>query len=186
MEKALVTSTVKTKTASGKIYGVSRRAAPLMAYRVTLVPMSQTQSIYVDGFLTYVKVNAKTFRFRDWDFFQATVQAIANPYPSTTAQLTYTYTVTGGSVVKNILLPVSGTVTIFENGSALTSGTHYTLDYTTGIVTFLASKPVNGAVYTWTGQFDIPVAFPEDKLFYMVNPGLVKTGMTFELEETSA
>ena len=53
--------------------------------------------------------------------------------------------------------PVSGTVTIFEDGVASAA----VIDYTTGFVTITAAP---GSVITWSGEFDVPVRFVSDRL----------------------
>lgn len=70
--------------------------------------------------------------------------------------------------------PVAGTISVFDNGS-LTAA--YTLDTTTGIVTF-NSQPTVGHTLTWTGQFDVPVRFASD----VPTMGLEMTGSLWEWE----
>lgn len=60
----------------------------------------------------------------------------------------------------NVTKPVIGTVTIGVNGVLQTSG--YTVDYSTGIVTF-AVAPAAGNV-TAGFQYDLPVRFESDQL----------------------
>lgn len=57
--------------------------------------------------------------------------------------------------------PVSGTISVYVNGVLKTAGSDYTIDYTTGVVTF-ASQPSVGAPLTWIGSYDIPVRFAGD------------------------
>ena len=47
------------------------------------------------------------------------------------------------------------------NGVPKTITTDYSIDATTGIVTFV-SQPSVGAPLTWTGEFDVPVRFGAD------------------------
>jgi len=68
----------------------------------------------------------------------------------------------GGLYVRNRLIekPRQGTVLIAVDGVAQTEGVDYTIDYTTGIVTFTAgSIPLLGEAVTWGGEFDVPVRF---------------------------
>ncbi len=106
---------------------------------------------------------ARGFRFKDWTDYSVAGQALTNPYPATAMQLVKTYT-SSVTETRKILKPVSGTVTILKNAVALVLTTDYTIDYTTGIVTLVA--PVNGAAYTWSGQFDVPVRFDTDVMKY--------------------
>ena len=66
----------------------------------------------------------------------------------------------GAEYVRTIAKPVSGSVTIYDDGSPVDPG-DYTLDTTTGIVTF-DTAPVTGHALTWTGEFDVPVRFDVD------------------------
>jgi uncharacterized protein (TIGR02217 family) len=104
------------------------------------------------------------FRFKDWTEYMCTTEILANPYPLLITQLQKTYSSGGVDSVRRITKPVIGAVTIFDNGSPLTVTTHYTVDYTTGVVTFAGGKPIAGHVYTWTGEFDVPVRFDTDQL----------------------
>lgn len=80
-------------------------------------------------------------------------------------QLTKTY---GGSYapwVRAISKPVNGSVKVAVAGSIKTAGTHFAVDHSTGVVTFLAgSIPANGVSVTAGYEFDVPVRFDADKL----------------------
>jgi len=80
-----------------------------------------------------------------------------------------------------IYKPVAGTVLIAVDGVLQTESTNYTIDYTTGIVTFI-SPPAGAASLTWGGEFDVPVRFESDEIetnleFYLhgsANVGLIE------------
>ena len=88
----------------------------------------------------------------------------------------------GNAYNREIYLPESGTIAIFDNGTPKTEGVDWTLAYTgstAGTVHFLYT-PVAGHALTWTGQFWIPVRYdldelPDSKLFVWdaSNTGLV-------------
>jgi uncharacterized protein (TIGR02217 family) len=84
-----------------------------------------------------------------------------------------------GGVVRDrrIVKPVSGTITIYNNAVLQVESANYTLDYTTGIVTFTAA-PANGNALTVTGQFFVPVRFATD----FFDPGMTDalTGLRLE------
>ena len=104
------------------------------------------------------------FRFKDWDDYQATNESLGTaPSGSTAVQLIKTYAVGFPSpYVRNILKPVSGTVTVYENGVAKAG----TLDTTTGLFTPTSSW-TPAAALTWTGEFDVPVRFDDDALLWL-------------------
>jgi uncharacterized protein (TIGR02217 family) len=61
--------------------------------------------------------------------------------------------------VRAISHPVPGSVTVFINGTLLSSG--WSLD---GDAVSFASAPASGAVITASFTFDVPVRFEEDRL----------------------
>jgi hypothetical protein len=73
---------------------------------------------------------------------------------------------------RQIFKPCSGLVTdatgytppipqIYDNGVLQTVSTNYTLDLTTGLVSFISAPPA-GDLLQWTGDFDVPVRFDAD------------------------
>lgn len=74
-------------------------------------------------------------------------------------QLTKRYTAGARSQDRDIFKPVQGTILIAANGVTLTEGADYNIDYTTGIVDFVAFP---ASPLTWGGEFDTPVRFASD------------------------
>jgi uncharacterized protein (TIGR02217 family) len=102
------------------------------------------------------------FRFKDWSDFQAVGQVIGTGNGVlTTFQLTKLYTSGGNSYSREIKKPVSGTVKIYLNAVLQVSG--YSVDLTTGIVTFTAA-PANTVVVSADFDFDVPARFDTDTL----------------------
>jgi uncharacterized protein (TIGR02217 family) len=115
------------------------------------------------------------FRWRDpADWKSCAPQATPGPLDqqigtgdgaTATFQLTKIY---GGSFApwtRTIEKPVAGTVSIAVAGIARTAGTHFTVDATTGRVTFLAGQvPTAGEAVTAGFEFDCPARFDTDKL----------------------
>ncbi len=81
----------------------------------------------------------------------------------TAFQLIKTYGSVYAPYSRTVTKPVSGTVLIAVNGSLQTEGggNDYTIDYTTGIVTF-NSAPMNSHAVTAGFEFDVPVRFDTD------------------------
>lgn len=75
-------------------------------------------------------------------------------------QLKKTYTSGGQTRTRNITKPVTGTVIVAVDGVAKTGGVDYTVDTTTGIITFGAA-PAGATDITAGFQFDVPVRFAE-------------------------
>ncbi|MBS0271005.1 MAG: TIGR02217 family protein, partial [Proteobacteria bacterium] len=66
---------------------------------------------------------------------------------------------------REIKKPVAATVKLAVAGAEQTAGTHFAIDATTGIVTFLAGHiPASGQSITAGFEFDVPARFDTDKL----------------------
>jgi uncharacterized protein (TIGR02217 family) len=83
-------------------------------------------------------------------------------------QITKTYTVGSRSHVRTINRPISGTVLVAVNAVAQTEGANYTIDYGTGIITFVVAPP-NGHAVTCGYEFRVPVRFDIDSLDAQIN-----------------
>src|SRR5699024_10642770 len=59
--------------------------------------------------------------------------------------------------------PVAGSVRIGVGGDEMTETVHYTMNYATGAVTFMAA-PGPGAPVTAGFEFDVPVRFDTDRI----------------------
>jgi uncharacterized protein (TIGR02217 family) len=93
-------------------------------------------------------------------------------------QLTKRYTFGSLSRDRRIQKPVQGTILIADGGTLKTETTHYTIDYSTGLVD-LNFTPAG--TLTWGGEFDIPArfegGFPVEELLTGVQ------SVTFMLQE---
>ena len=81
-----------------------------------------------------------------------------------TFQLAKTY---GGTApyVRQITKPVAGSALIAVDGDQKVAGTHFSVNHTTGAVTFLAGHiPPDDAVVTAGFEFDVPVRFDTDRI----------------------
>lgn len=112
---------------------------------------------------------ARGFRFKDWSDFTTASDGVSTPAfddvqigvgdgSTTTFQLRKQYVSGGRTINRTITKPVSGTVLIGVNGSSVGSG--WSVDTTTGIVTFTAAPSATHPI-TWGGEFDVPVRFAE-------------------------
>ncbi len=82
-----------------------------------------------------------------------------------TFQLVKTYGSGANAYVREIRLPVAGTVRVGVDGTELSEGTDFTADPLTGLVTFQpAAIPAAGAAITVGFEFDVPVRFDTDRL----------------------
>lgn len=100
------------------------------------------------------------FRFKDWTDFEADQEPLTTGTGGEqTLQLSKSYAFGPVTYQRLIFKPVEDTVTIYEDGVAITA----TVDYETGEATFTAPP---GSNVTWSGEFDIPVRFVSDRLDY--------------------
>lgn len=109
---------------------------------------------------------ARAFRVQDPLDWQAEDQPISPTVGSTTAvQLTKRYTFPGGSdyIDVRIQAPVSGTVTVYKDGSPVAG----TLDTDTGL--FTPSSTWASGTYTWDGEFDRWMRFDSDENAIVAN-----------------
>jgi uncharacterized protein (TIGR02217 family) len=80
-----------------------------------------------------------------------------------TFQLSKTYGGIHAPWQRQIAKPVVGSVSIAIGGDAVTEGSDWSVDTTTGSVTF-ADAPADGAAITAGFAFDVPVRFDTDRL----------------------
>jgi uncharacterized protein (TIGR02217 family) len=110
------------------------------------------------------KGRATGFRMRDWGDYILTDELIGTGDGSEdTYQITRTYTVGAQSYVREIKKPVTGTLVVKVNDVIQTLTTDYTIDYTTGIITFVTPPPLAETIKV-TCEFDVPVRFDIDQL----------------------
>lgn len=82
-----------------------------------------------------------------------------------TWQLVKSYGAGATPYLRPIRKPVAGSVSVAVAGTVMAIGTGFTVDVTTGLVTFLPGHvPPAGALITAGFQFDVPVRFDTDYL----------------------
>lgn len=107
------------------------------------------------------------FRFKDWSDYELVDENIGTGDGVTdTFSITKTYTTGAYSYVRRIFKPIASGFSLKVNGVTQTGGgVDYTLDTTTGVITFEAlSIPAIGEDVTVTGEFDVPVRFDIDQM----------------------
>jgi uncharacterized protein (TIGR02217 family) len=102
------------------------------------------------------------FRFKDWLDYQAVAQSLGTGNGTKTQfQIVKTYSSGGYNYNYDVKKPVAGTVKIYLNSVLQSSG--YSLDTTTGIVTF-TTAPGSGVAVSADFEFDVPARFDTDAL----------------------
>lgn len=129
---------------------------------------SQQEIDALTAFFHACKGRANTFRFKDWaDYACDEVQGVMTPLAEdgTTWQLVKTYDSFNNLTFRDITLPVSGTIDVYEDDVLLTSG--YEIDYDTGVITFDVGR-TESTDLNWSGEFDVPCRFDTDELMATV------------------
>ena len=115
------------------------------------------------------------FRYRDFsDFRSGSPQSVpkeddqvigTGDGTTTDFQLKKTYGAAHAPYQRDIAKPVAGSVLVAVDGVSKALGADFTVDETTGIVSFTsASVPPSGATITAGFEFDVPVRFDMDRL----------------------
>lgn len=113
------------------------------------------------------------FRWKDWADYKSCAasatpgfgdqQIGAGDGTTTDYQLTKTYASGNEAQARVIRKPVAGTVRVGLQGDELQEGVHYSVDMTTGVVSFASPPAVNERV-TAGFEFDVPVRFDIDRI----------------------
>lgn len=143
--------------------------------------LSRTQVISLENFYRARKGRLFGFRLRDWNRYL--IQP-ANPetlplLTNTTAQLQFAYTDSINAEIQKVTKPVlvanvdnsttsltySPDIILYRGTtSTVYSSANYTIDRTTGIVTFGTSQA--GQMFWWSGSYDWPVRFDTDEALF--------------------
>jgi len=143
---------------------------PLSRFTATVGPRVQAEIQEVLEFYHAVGGRAYGFRFKDAaDYLSCRVgetptavdqSLVLDATQSPDAyQLTKSYVAGSNTQLREIFKPVQGTILIADGGTTKVENTHYTIDYATGLVTFLYTP---SGTLTWGGEFDVPVRFDSE------------------------
>lgn len=170
-------ATTIVRAFSGREERNSAWAYPLHVYNVaTGIKDTAGMSEFL-RFLHAAAGTAYSFPFRDYNDYKSCA-VTATPSSSdqtlgtatasqTVFQLVKTYTATGRSQTRNITLPVSGSVLVEVDEVLQTETTDYSVNYATGIITFVT--PMTGGEVVKAGYlFDVPCRFGDDALDFAI------------------
>lgn len=153
--------TRKVPLRSGVIRRNPLRSRPMYRFNIVYRNLKPVDHMEVINAFNACFGGAVSFRLKDWSDFEASdepMSALGSGAPQT-LQLQKLYTFGNQSVARPIRKPVQGTVIVEANGVPISA----TIDYATGMATYTAS---NGALVTWSGEFDVPVMFEDDELSF--------------------
>jgi uncharacterized protein (TIGR02217 family) len=159
-------------TDSGATQRTARRSSPARTYDISYSPELRANLAPLIAFYNARLGPANTFLFKDWlDFSTASdnysaaaaddVVIGAGDGTATVFQLKKNYTSGNETLVRTLKYPKSGTVLVEVDGVAQTETTDYTVNYTTGEITFL-SAPALAEDVTAGCEFYVPVYFAKE------------------------
>jgi uncharacterized protein (TIGR02217 family) len=157
-------STTITETDNGRESSNINWTYPLRRFDISY-PIQERENI--DDVITFFyarRGRAYGFLFKDWSDFSFTENVIATGDGAETAfQLRKVYNDAVAPFYLPITRPVSGTLQVWNGGLLQTETTDYTVDYSTGIITF-TSAPADTNLITAACEYNIPVRFDNDQL----------------------
>lgn len=167
---------------AGQEEAVARWEAPKREYEANFGRRRQYRIYDLIEFYIARQGPTHSFRFKDWSDYATTSNGTVHlpdssgslPVVSaldvtigsgngsqTTFQLYKEYTSGAVTRTRTIKLPVQGTVKVAIDGVVKTEGTHFSVNYTTGVITF-GTAPGSGLDVTAGCQFDVEVRFDQD------------------------
>lgn len=124
------------------------------------------------GFFRARQGRSQGFRWKDWADYKATRDPLTHNGVTTQGhlgdgtggegtvyQLNKIYT-SGATTTKRKITKPTGTISVYKNAVLQSSG--YTLDTTTGLVTFSVA-PTGSDTLLWSGEFDVQCRFDTDE-----------------------
>lgn len=159
-----VFSTSKAYMLNGRRITNKNWSAPLHRYDVSQCVKTEAQFQEMRAFFYVVSGAFDGFRYKDWqDYRVNTTQGVLTLISAGQYQMTKRYTIGSRTYTRDIQKPVAG-AQIFRTRSGSTTnitGTDASVNTATGVVTI--ANHVSGDTYTWSGEFDVPVAFVSDE-----------------------
>lgn len=123
------------------------------------------------GFFEARMGQLRGFRWKDWTDYKSCAPTQQTTSADQTLgvgnavnkdfQLIKTYTSGSQNWIRQIKKPVSGTVKVEVDGVLQTETTHYTVNYATGLITFVTA-PASTKIVKAGFEFDVPARFATD------------------------
>jgi uncharacterized protein (TIGR02217 family) len=159
-------STEVVITVAGKEKRNRIRRNALCVGECSQIPRIREQYPELLKFFRAVGGRFNTWRFKDYSDYQANAtEGVLEARDSTSLsfQLCKLYTVyTGFQEVRWIQAPITSTLVIRDAGAVLVAGTHYSVNDSTGVVTFTTAR--TEAALSWSGDFDNVCRFDTDRM----------------------
>ena len=126
-------------------------------YKGTMFSTTKADIDQLQAFFMIARAERHTWRFSDPNDYTATDANIGTGNASTLIfQMRKQYVFGAFTEQRTITKPVSGTVVVKLNGVTKTETTDYSINYSTGVITFVVA-PGSGVVITASFEFDVHV-----------------------------
>lgn len=151
---------------NGRTRRNQRRSAPLGQWQLGNRMIDAQTLDYLRTFMHGMRGRLHSFLYRDWTDYEAVDEQLVID-GTATSQLIKAYSLSINGWVRDIVKPDPAKVTIEHDSGAgfipLVLDSDYTLDASTGIVTWLLDPlPDDPDVMRWSGEFWVPVRFDSD------------------------
>ncbi len=154
-------------TGAGNEQRFKRWVQPRYRYQFEQGPVPKAVSQALEAFLIARDGQFQGFRFEDYADYQITALTDTVQLTATSFQLVKRYTSGSVTRIRTIYKPVAGTVAVFNQSSVAVTG--WTVDTTTGIITFGAAP---GYIPKATATFHVPVRLDTEQMSRnMITPG---------------
>jgi uncharacterized protein (TIGR02217 family) len=130
-------------------------------YTIDLDPKNTSQMYAIYNFYVAMQGSLHSFRFTDFKDYLLTNEP-QTLTTGTSLSLIKTYSGIGATEIRPIQKPQAGTITLQRNAVTFPSSGNWSIDNTTGIITFVTSQI--GSTITASGEFDTPVRFDLDEM----------------------
>ncbi len=153
-------STEVVRTQGGQRYVNQNWTMPLHVYEIGHAIQREDDFETLRAFFYNVSGQYSGFRFKDWADYKAVTQPLVL-ISGSNYQLYRAYIRGVRTFLRKITRPVS-TIVVKRNRAGVITTISPTVTYTNGHVA--VTGHASGDTYTWTGEFDVPVAFTSDVL----------------------
>jgi uncharacterized protein (TIGR02217 family) len=151
---------------SGREHVNQARSHALGAWQLGNRRLDVAEYNTLSDFFHAMRGRAHTFLYKDWNDHKVVLQPLVADGSAET-QLIKVYGLAINAWSREIRKPSASTVVIdLDSGggfAALTAGVDYTLDATTGIVTWIGEAPDAPDQLRWSGEFFVAARFDRDR-----------------------
>lgn len=162
-----VFNTSKAYSQGGQRYGNKNWTAPLHRYDVQHCIKTKSDFDEIRNFFYNVAGSFDGFRFKDWADFESDGNGSMTLVSGSNYQLYKTYIVGARTYSRIIKKPVAG-VQIYRRRAGVTSNITGSSTVTTSTGVVAVTGHAGGDTYTWSGEFDVPVAFASDEFMPII------------------